>query len=85
MIVGAILVGVIVVLGVVTLGFNNKPKTNETLKSAGDMKRMLNIIYKNLEGTLPELTTEEIDLKETELVESLTGLKSTDDINTLVV
>ena len=85
MIVGAILVGVIVVLGVVTLGFNNKPKTNETLKSAGDMKRMLKTIYKNLEGTLPELTTEEIDLKETELVESLTGLKSTDDINTLVV
>ena len=34
---------------------------------------------------LPELTTEEINLKESELVESLTGLKSTDDINTLVV
>lgn len=85
LLVGAILVGVIVILGVVTLAFNNKPKTNETLKSAGDMKRMLKTIYKNLEGTLPELTTEEIDLKETELVESLTGLKSTDDINTLVV
>ena len=28
---------------------------------------------------------EEINLKESELVESLTGLKSTDDINTLVV
>ena len=56
MIVGAILVGVIVVLGVVTLAFNNKPKTNETLKSAGDMKRMLKTIYKNLEGKLSSYT-----------------------------
>ena len=46
---------------------------------------MLKTIYKNLANELPELTTEEINLKESELVESLTGLKSTDDINTLVV
>ena len=64
---------------------NNESKTNEPLQSAGDIKKMLKTIYKNLANELPELTTEEINLKESELVESLTGLKSTDDINTLVV
>ena len=71
--------------GLVVLTSNKESKTNETLQTAGDIKKMLKTIYKNLANELPELTTEEINLKESELVESLTGLKSTDDINTLVV
>ena len=85
-IVGCLIGGLVILAGVIFVVTSNKEsKTNETLQTAGDIKKMLKTIYKNLANELPELTTEEINLKESELVESLTGLKSTDDINTLVV
>ena len=85
-IIGCLIGGVDILAGVIfVLTSNKESKTNETLQTAGDIKKMLKTIYKNLADELPELTTEEINLKESELVESLTGLKSTDDINTLVV
>ena len=85
-IIGCLIGGLVVLAGVIFVVSSNKEsKTNETLQTAGDIKKMLKTIYKNLANELPELTTEEINLKESELVESLTGLKSTDDINTLVV
>ena len=85
-IIGCLIGGLVVLAGVMfAITSNKESKTNETLQTAGDIKKMLETIYKNLAGELPELTTEEINLKESELVESLTGLKSTDDINTLVV
>lgn len=85
-IIGCLIGGLVVLAGVIfVLNSNKESKTNETLQTAGDIKKMLETIYKNLANELPELTTEEINLKESELVESLTGLKSTDDINTLVV
>lgn len=85
-IIGCLIGGLVVLAGVIfVLTSNKESKTNETLQTAGDIKKMLETIYKNLANELPRLTTEEINLKESELVESLTGLKSTDDINTLVV
>ena len=85
-IIGCLIGGLVVLAGVIfAITSNKESKTNETLQTAGDIKKMLETIYKNLANELPELTTEEINLKESELVESLTGLKSTDDINTLVV
>ena len=85
-IIGCLIGGLVVLAGVIfVINSNKESKTNETLQTAGDIKKMLKTIYKNLANELPELTTEEINLKESELVESLTGLKSTDDINTLVV
>ena len=85
-IIGCLIGGLVVIAGVIfAITSNIESKTNETLQTAGDIKKMLKTIYKNLANELPELTTEEINLKESELVESLTGLKSTDDINTLVV
>ena len=85
-IIGCLIGGLVILAGVMfVLTSNKESKTNETLQTAGDIKKMLKTIYKNLANELPELTTEEINLKESELVESLTGLKSTDDINTLVV
>lgn len=85
-IIGCLIGGLVVLAGVIFVVSSNKEsKTNETLQTAGDIKKMLKTIYKNLANELPELTTEEINLKESELVESLTGLKSTDDINTLIV
>lgn len=85
-IIGCLIGGLVVLAGVIfAITSNKESENNETLQTAGDIKKMLKTIYKNLAGELPELTTEEINLKESELVESLTGLKSTDDINTLVV
>ncbi len=85
-IIGCLIGGLVVLAGVIFVVTSSKEsKTNETLQTAGDIKKMLKTIYKNLANELPELTTEEINLKESELVESLTGLKNTDDINTLVV
>ena len=85
-IIGCLIWGLVVLAGVIfAITSNKESKSNETLQTAGDIKKMLKTIYKNLADELPELTTEEINLKESELVESLTGLKSTDDINTLVV
>ena len=85
-IIGYLIGGLVILAGVIfVLTSNKESKTNETLQTAGDIKKMLETIYKNLADELPELTTEEINLKESELVESLTGLKSTDDINTLIV
>ena len=85
-IIGCLIGGLVVLSGVIfAITSNKESETNETLQTAGDIKKMLKTIYKNLADELPELTTEEINLKESELVESLTGLKSTDDINTLVV
>ena len=85
-IIGCLIGGLVVLAGVIfAITSNKESETNETLQTAGDIKKMLETIYKNLADELPKLTTEEINLKESELVESLTGLKSTDDINTLVV
>lgn len=85
-IIGCLIGGLVILAGVIFVVTSNKEsKTNETLQTTGDIKKMLKTIYKNLANELPELTTEEINLKESELVESLTGLKSTDDINTLIV
>ena len=85
-IIGCLIGGLVVLAGVIfAITSNKESKTNETLQTTWDIKKMLKTIYKNLANELPELTTEEINLKESELVESLTGLKSTDDINTLVV
>lgn len=85
-IIGCLVGGLVVLAGVIfAITSNKESETNETLQTAGDIKKMLETIYKNLANELPKLTTEEINLKESELVESLTGLKSTDDINTLVV
>lgn len=85
-IIGCLIGGLVVLAGVIfVLTSNKESKTNETLQTSEDIKKMLKTIYKNLADELPELTTEEINLKESELVESLIGLKSTDDINTLVV
>lgn len=85
-IIGYLIGGLVILAGVIfVLTSNKESKTNETLQTSEDIKKMLETIYKNLADELPKLTTEEINLKESELVESLTGLKSTDDINTLVV
>ena len=71
-IIGCLIGGLVVLAGVIfAITSNKESKTNETLQTAGDIKKMLETIYKNLANELPELTTEEINLKESDDAKAL--------------
>lgn len=63
----------------------NSNKQVSTINSASDMKKMLNTIYSNAKTDLPSLSTEKVDLSNTNIVTSYTGLKTANDIDLLVV
>ena len=63
----------------------NSNKQVSTINSASDMKKMLKTIYSNAKTDLPSLSTEKVDLSNTDIVTSYTGLKTTNDIDLLVV
>ncbi|CCY94304.1 uncharacterized protein BN804_00756 [Firmicutes bacterium CAG:884] len=63
----------------------NSNKQVSTINSASDMKKMLNTIYSNAKTDLPSLSTEKVDLSNTDIVTSYTGLKTANDIDLLVV
>ena len=63
----------------------NSNKQVSTIKSASDVKSMLKTIYDNVKVELPSLSTDEIDVSNQDMVTSYTGLKSTDDIDLLVI
>lgn len=85
-IIGCVIVGVAIIVGVILAFTNNKGnKTNDVLQNVSDIKSMLNTIYKNLGDEIPSLDTDEITLDDKDMVKSLTGLESTDNIKNLVV
>ena len=63
----------------------NSNKQVSTINSASDMKKMLKTIYSNAKTDLPSLSTEKVDLSNTDMVTSYTGLKTANDIDLLVV
>jgi len=63
----------------------NSNKQVSTINSASDMKKMLKTIYSNAKTDLPSLSTEKVDLSNTDIVTSYTGLKTANDIDLLVV
>lgn len=63
----------------------NSNKQVSTINSASDMKKMLKTIYSNAKTDLPSLNTEKVDLSNTDMVTSYTGLKTANDIDLLVV
>ena len=63
----------------------NSNKQVSTINSASDMKKMLNTIYSNAKTDLPSLSTEKVDLSNTDIVTSYTSLKTANDIDLLVV
>lgn len=63
----------------------NSNKQVSTINSASDMKKMLNTIYSNAKTDLPSLSTEKVDLSNTDIVTSYTGLKTANDVDLLVV
>lgn len=79
----AVAVVVIAVIGAIAISGKNE---GNTTSKAIDMSKMLDTIYSDLKDQLPNsLTTEEIDVSETEQVSALTGLISTENVEKLIV
>ena len=81
------IIAIIAIVGVVIVK-NNKNTTNGgtsvKIKSEKDMKSMLKSIYSKNKDVLPELETEEIDVSNSDLVTSYTGIQNTGNIESLV-
>ena len=82
------IIAIIAIVGVV-IGKNNNNTTNGgtsvKIESGKDMKSMLKSIYSKNKNVLPELETEEIDVSNSDLVTSYTGIQSTGNVESLVV
>lgn len=82
------IIAIIAIVGVVIVKNNNnttKGGTSVKIESGKDMKSMLKSIYSENKDVLPELETEEIDVSNSDLVTSYTGIQSTGNVESLVV
>ena len=82
------IIAIIAIVGVVIVKNNNnttKGGTSVKIESGKDMKSMLKSIYSKNKDVLPELETEEIDVSNSDLVTSYTGIQSTGNVESLVV
>lgn len=82
------IIAIIAIVGVVIVKNNNNTTNGGTsvkIESGKDMKSMLKSIYSNNKDVLPELETEEIDVSNSDLVTSYTGIQSTGNVESLVV
>ena len=82
------IIAIIAIVGVVIVKNNNNTTNGGTsvkIESEKDMKSMLKSIYSENKDVLPELETEEIDVSNSDLVTSYTGIQSTGNVESLVV
>lgn len=82
------IIAIIAIVGVIIVKNNNNTTiggTSVKIESKKDMKSMLKSIYSKNKDVLPELETEEIDVTDSELVTSYTGIQDTETIESLVV
>ena len=82
------IIAIIAIVGVVIVKNNNNTTNGGTsvkIESGKDMKSMLKSIQSNNKDVLPELETEEIDVSNSDLVTSYTGIQSTGNVESLVV
>lgn len=85
-IISCVVIGFVLLTGIaIALTNSNKTKNNEKLQNVRDIKNMLKTIYNNLGDNIPSLDTDEISTDDTEMVKSLTGLETTDMIDSIVV
>lgn len=85
-IISCVVIGFVLLAGIaIALTNSNKIKNNEKLQNVRDIKNMLKTIYNNLGDNIPSLDTDEISTDDTEMVKSLTGLETTDMIDSIVV
>ena len=82
------IIAIIAIVGVVIVKNNNNTTNGGTsvkIESGKDMKSMLKSIYSENKDALPKLETEEIDVSNSDLVTSYTGIQSTGNVESLVV
>lgn len=82
-----VIIAIIAIVGVVIVKNNNNTTNGGTsvkIESEKDMKSMLKSIYSKNKDVLPELETEEIDVSNSDLVTSYTGIQSTENVESLV-
>ena len=82
------IIAIIAIVGVIIVKNNNNTTNGGTsvkIESEKDMKSMLKSIYSKNKNVLPELETEEIDVSNSDLVTSYTGIQSTGNVESLVV
>ena len=82
------IIAIIAIVGVVIVKNNNNTTNGGTsvkIESGKDVKSMLKSIYSENKDVLPELETEEIDVSNSDLVTSYTGIQSTGNVESLVV
>lgn len=80
-----IVLAVIIILGVLFINLNKNETSESTIKDSKDMIKMVNSIYQNINEELPSLETMAIDINNLDDVTSYTGLKSSKDIEELVI
>lgn len=73
-----VLIGILVIL-------KNNAQTSGNLNSVTDVKKMFNSVYSKLDGQLPSLETQEIDVADENQVKFYTGLTSCENVEFLVV
>lgn len=81
------IIAIIAIVGVIIVKNNNNTTiggTSVKIESEKDMKSMLKSIYSKNKDVLPELETEEIDVSNSDLVTSYTGIQNTGNIESLV-
>ena len=81
------IIAIIAIVGVIIVKNNNNTTiggTSVKIESKKDMKSMLKSIYSKNKDVLPELETEEIDVSNSDLVTSYTGIQNTGNIESLV-
>lgn len=85
-IIAVIVILVIAMIGITVL-MGNKTNNGDgsKIETVGQMKSMLETIYSNLDGQLPELETAEMDVSDGDAVTVYTGLQSNENIESLVV
>lgn len=81
-IIGIVIVAVIAILGFILF----RPSNNTTtLETSDDITKMIKALYKNVKEELPELETTTIDASNLDELSAYTGLKSNENIETVVV
>lgn len=83
-----ILVIVLILLAVISFGIIilvSRKENTSSLETTKDIIKMISIINKDNKNVLPELETMKINVKNIDEVTSYTGLKSNDDIESIVV
>lgn len=83
-----IILGVCLIFAAIVLGlivYFGRSNSSSDISSASDMKKMIKTIYSNTSVELPSLDTQEIDVKNKDDVTLYTGLKSNENVETLVV